>query len=179
MRSCLIGLLHPLILLEEPENGETGLAPHLPLQLLHLRLDYQVNRFMGCDCHIEAYHMCLKTGCRIEASQLDHGEDLQRLLGFLAPIAVRLLQLRQVVRTAPETPAATLDPLMVCLLAAKCKLAVSSITVKMFWTLGAQLGGDLGRKSDGPPGWRTLWKGWRHLSDWADGVRLLTLEKNG
>jgi hypothetical protein len=53
MRSCLIGLLHPLILLDEPENGETGLALHLPLQLLHLRLDYQVNRFMGCDCHIE------------------------------------------------------------------------------------------------------------------------------
>jgi hypothetical protein len=51
--SCFIGLLPPLILLEEPENGETGLAPHVPLQLLHLRLDYQVNRFMGCDCHIE------------------------------------------------------------------------------------------------------------------------------
>jgi hypothetical protein len=40
-------------LLEEPENGETGLFPYVPLQLLHLRLDYQVNRFMGCDCHIE------------------------------------------------------------------------------------------------------------------------------
>jgi hypothetical protein len=78
------------------------------------------------------------------------------------------MQLRQVVRTAPETPAttaATLDPLMVHLLAAKFKLAVSSLTVKMFWTLVAQLGGYLGRTSDGPPGWRTLWKGWRHLSE--------------
>jgi hypothetical protein len=55
--SCFIGLLHFLILLEEPENGETGLAPHIPLQLLHLRLDHQVNRFMGCDCHIE---LCIK-----------------------------------------------------------------------------------------------------------------------
>ena len=53
MCSCFIGLLHPLILMVEPENGETGLAPHLPLQLLHLRLDYQINRFVGCDCHIE------------------------------------------------------------------------------------------------------------------------------
>jgi len=25
----------------------------VPLQLLHLRWDYQVNCFMGCDCHIE------------------------------------------------------------------------------------------------------------------------------
>lgn len=135
-----------------------------------------------CRWLVEDYHMCLKTGCRLEASQLDHGDDLKRLLGFTAPIAVRLLQLRQVVRTAPEIPAitaATLDPLMVYLLAAKYKLAVSSITVRMFWTLVAQLGGYLGRNSDGPPGWRTLWKGWRHLSDWADGVRLLAPEKSG
>lgn len=53
MRSCFIGLLHPLIVRTEPENGETASAAHLPLQLLHLCLDYQVNRFMGCDCHIE------------------------------------------------------------------------------------------------------------------------------
>jgi hypothetical protein len=53
-------------LLEEPENGETGLAPHLPLQLLHLRLDYQVYRFMGCDCHLELFFRVLKQGWRIE-----------------------------------------------------------------------------------------------------------------
>ena len=53
MRSCFIGLLHPLIVRKEPENGETELAPHLPLQLLHLCLDYQVNCFMGCDSNIE------------------------------------------------------------------------------------------------------------------------------
>ena len=56
MCSCFIGLLHPLILLEEHENGETELSSRIPLQLLHLRLDYQVNRFMGCDCHIEVLH---------------------------------------------------------------------------------------------------------------------------
>jgi len=58
--SCFIGLLHLLILREEPENGEIGLSPHIPLQLLHLRLDYQVNRFMGCDCHIEETFRLLK-----------------------------------------------------------------------------------------------------------------------
>lgn len=141
-----------------------------------------VTQIYECRWLVEDYHMCLKTGCRIEDSQLDHGDDLKRLLGFTALIAVRLLQLRQVVRTAPETlaaTAATLDPLLVCLLAAKFNLAVSSLTVKTFWLLVAQLGGYLGRKSDGPPGWRTLWKGWRHLSAWAEGVRLLAPEKNG
>lgn len=141
-----------------------------------------VTQIYECRWLVEDYHMCLKTGCRIEDSQLDHGDDLKRLLGFTALIAVRLLQLRQVVRTAPETLAATaasLDPLLVRLGAAKCNLAVSSLTINTFWLLVAQLGGYLGRKSDGPPGWRTLWKGWRHLSAWAEGVRLLAPEKSG
>jgi hypothetical protein len=86
------------------------------------------------------------------------------------------------VRTAPETlaaTAATLDPLLVCLLAANFTLAVRSLTGKTFWLLVAQLGEYLGRKSEGPPGWRTLWKGGRHLSAWAEGVRLLAPEKSG
>jgi hypothetical protein len=168
---------------EKNRSDETfRLSLHVAFQLVHPSLDNQRNSFMGCDCHIEDYHMCLKTGCRMEDCQLDDGDDLKRLLGFTAPIAVRLLQLRQVVRTAPETPAitaATLDPLMVHVLAAKFHLAASSLTVKMFWTLVAQLGGYLGRNSDGPPGWRTLWKGWRHLADWVEGVRLLAPEKSG
>jgi hypothetical protein len=66
-------------LLEESENGETGSAPHNPLQLFHLRLDYQVNRFMGCDCHIEELHRGIKqlTGsekcqCRAARAQRNH-----------------------------------------------------------------------------------------------------------
>jgi len=123
--------------------------------------------------------MCLKTGCRIEHSQLDTRDDLQRLLGFQALIAVRLLQLRQTARIAPDTPVTritSLDPLMVRLLTAHFKLAESTLTAHRFWMRVAQLGGHLGRASDGPPGWRTLWKGWRHLADWADGVRLVSLQ---
>ena len=104
----------------------------------------------------------------MEDSQLDDGDDLQRLLSFNALIAIRLMQLRQIVRTAPDTPASyalDIDPLMIRLLAARFNLAESSISVKRLWILIAQLGGHLGRKSDGSPGWRTIWKGWRHLAD--------------
>jgi hypothetical protein len=51
--SCFLGRLHPFIVEKTPENGETLLLLHLPLQLLHLCLNRQVNRFVGCDCHIE------------------------------------------------------------------------------------------------------------------------------
>lgn len=124
----------------------------------------------------EDFHQCLKTGCRIEQSQLDDGEDIQRLLGFDIPIAVRLLQLRQAVRVVPEVPASSLvDPLLVLLLAKQLNKEAATMTVTQFWRGVAQLGGHLGRRRDGPPGWRTLWRGWRLLASWADGARLLGL----
>ena len=57
MCSCFIGFLPLFILREEPENGETQLALLPPLHFLRLRLDYQVNRFMGCDGHILGCYM--------------------------------------------------------------------------------------------------------------------------
>jgi len=133
----------------------------------------QIVHWYECRWLVEDYHQCLKTGCRVEHTQLDAGPDLQRLLGFLAPVAVRLLQLRQAVRVAPEAPAQTaVEPVTVKLLAAYFHLDAAPLTLKDFWRLVAQLGGHLGRKHDGPPGWRTLWKGWQQLSDWVTGARL-------
>jgi hypothetical protein len=54
--SCFIVPLPISILMERNNDGETALSLHVPLQLLHLRLDHQVNRFMGCDCYIEDWH---------------------------------------------------------------------------------------------------------------------------
>ena len=126
-----------------------------------------------CRWLVEDYHMCLKTGCRVEDSQLDHGADLQRLLGFAAPLAVRLLQLRQIVRNVPDVPAShAVDPLLIQLLAAKLHLAID-MSITRFWSGVAQLGGHLGRKSDGPPGWRTIWLGWSTLNEYAVGARLV------
>ena len=38
----------------------------------------------------------------------------------------------------------------------------------------ARLGGFLARKNDGPPGTITLWRGWKRLTDLADGWNLAT-----
>ncbi|WP_448287985.1 IS4 family transposase [Phormidesmis priestleyi] len=38
-----------------------------------------------------------------------------------------------------------------------------------FWQAVARLGGFIGRKSDGQPGWQTLWRGWLRLQDLAWG----------
>ena len=61
MNNCFIVPLQTSILIEENDDGETALSLHAPLQLLHLRLDHQVYRFMGCDCHIELVFKRLKS----------------------------------------------------------------------------------------------------------------------
>jgi hypothetical protein len=38
----------------------------------------------------------------------------------------------------------------------------------------ARLGGFIGRKGDGLPGWQTLWRGWQRLMWMAEGVETLT-----
>lgn len=122
----------------------------------------------------EDYHQCLKTGCSIEKRQFDHGDDIRRLLGFCGPIAVRLLQLRNVARVEPRVPAVMhVDPLTIEVLTQRLEWTVEEpLTMGDFWRGVAQLGGHLGRRGDGPPGWKTLWRGWQYLSDLATGARL-------
>jgi len=131
-------------------------------------------RWYTCRWLVEDYHQCLKTGCAIEKRQFDHGDDIRRLLGFLGPLAARLLQLRNVARQAPDTPAASqVDPLMVQMLARRLQRPETSpMTVGDFWRGVARLGGHQGRRRDGPPGWKTIWRGWEYLSDLVTGARL-------
>lgn len=131
-------------------------------------------RWYTCRWLVEDYHQCLKTGCAIEQRQLDDGADIERLLGFLGPIAGRLLQLRNLTRALPEAQAITyIDPLVIQMLQLRLPhLAGRSLTIAEFWRAVAQLGGHLGRRRDGPPGWRTIWQGWQELTALAQGARL-------
>jgi hypothetical protein len=131
------------------------------------RIDWYTHRWL-----VEEYHSCLKTGCSIEKSQLQHGERLRRLLGFMAILAVRLLQLRDWARSKPTLRAVeVVQPLLVQIMAYQTQSNPDTMTVSDFWRAVAQVGGFPGRTSDGQPGWKRLWHGWLRLLDWADGVR--------
>ena len=122
---------------------------------------------------VEDYHQCLKTGCRLEARQVQSADRLIRLLGFLSPLAVRLLCLRDLARQEPERPAhEVLDPDLLAIVAAQAGQAPTRMTTGAFWKAVAQLGGYLARRSDGPPGWKTLWKGWLRVHTLLEGVHL-------
>jgi len=106
----------------------------------------------------------------MERRQLRSAAGIKRVLGFLGIIAVRILQLREVSRSAPELPAIEAVPeLMVKLVAGRLEVSEKKMSLGEFWRNVARVGGFIGRKSDGDPGWQTLWKGWLRVLEmyWA------------
>lgn len=117
---------------------------------------------------IEEWHKALKTGCRLESRQLKSKGGLERLTGLYSVVAVRLLQLKSAARTNPDRPAVEVVPLrwIRMLIAARKRLkhaVATTMTIGEFYREVAKLGGFLGRKSDGEPGWITIWRGWQKL----------------
>jgi Transposase DNA-binding/Transposase DDE domain len=125
---------------------------------------------------VEEYHKCLKTGCAMEERQLETAARLQALLGFLAIVALRLLQLRAFSRTEPDRPAVEIVPELLVRVVKKrlnLKPAIEEMTILEFFRGVARLGGFIGRKSDRDPGWQTLWRGWEKLQDLSWGLETL------
>ena len=119
---------------------------------------------------VEEYHKALKTGCRTESRQLKTAGRLEAFVGLTSVVAVRLLQLKSLARTHPEVPAQRVVPrawLAMLKLARKGLNRVYDLTVGQFYREVAKLGGFLGRKSDGQPGWITIWRGWEKLNTYV------------
>jgi hypothetical protein len=115
---------------------------------------------------IEEWHKALKTGCRVEHRQLKTKQRLERLTGLLSVVSVRLLQLKSEARTAPNRPASKVVPkrwIAMLQAARKKRKRTGSMTIGEFYRELAKLGGFLGRKCDGEPGWITIWRGWQKL----------------
>ena len=114
---------------------------------------------------IEEFHKALKTGCRAEERQYAVGKRLAALAGLLSVVAVRLLQLKAVARDQPDCPAQRVIPrLWLRALQILRKRSLPHCTVRQFYRHLAALGGFLGRKNDGEPGWIVLWRGFDKLA---------------
>ncbi|GLV54052.1 IS4 family transposase [Dictyobacter sp. S3.2.2.5] len=127
---------------------------------------WEVGRWYGWRWLLEDFHKALKTGCRMEHHNLQSIEAQWKLLALLTPIALRLLIIRQTAQQAGESPATDVvsqNAIQVIILLDKRHRSIT--TVQELWHAIARLGGYLDRKSDGPPGWQTLWKGWMRVMD--------------
>lgn len=152
----------------EEENLEWILISTLPV--LDIQSAVEKAQWYSYRWIIEEYHKCLKTGCSIEKRHLQSAEGLMALVGILGIIATKLLELRSISREAEEIQVGEVIPeIFIRVLTRKLCLKDNFITIKGFWKYVARLGGFIGRKSDGDPGWQTLWGGWLRLLDmtWA------------
>lgn len=121
---------------------------------------------------IERYHFVLKSGCGIEKLQLEQGARLERAAATYSIVAWRVMWLTYQARMYPED----------CCLSVlqqhewQALYATTHRTLKMppspptlrevvHWI--ARLGGFMGRRADGEPGLKTVWRGLCRLSDIA------------
>jgi hypothetical protein len=126
---------------------------------------------------IEDFHLVWKQGCRVEQLQLETRERLEKALILYAGVAVRLLRLRDLARKDPQAPCTDVlsDEEWQALYAHMTgevpdeRTPVPTIEQASRWI--GRLGGHLGRKRDGMPGVRTLWRGWRDLAVLVAGYR--------
>jgi hypothetical protein len=148
------------------------LLTSLPVRSLEEAMEvigYYEKRWM-----IEEWHKALKTGCQVEGRQLKTSARLEALTGLLSVVAVRLLQLKEVARREPTRGALELIPRpyveLVC--RARGRRDAERWTARDFFRGVAGLGGFLGRKGDGEPGWMTIWRGWQVLHWMLQGAQL-------
>jgi len=118
---------------------------------------------------IEEFNLVLKSGCRVEDLQFQTAERLAKVLALYAPVAVRILQLRDWARIQPDAPCTLVltderwRALWTYIHSKRPAPKQTPPTIKQATLWIGRLGGHLGRKSDGMPGVRTLWRGWRDL----------------
>ena len=119
---------------------------------------------------IERLHYVLKSGCKLEESQLREEQRLERLLAVYSLVAWRLLALTYQSRVTPDVPCTVaLQPeewqALYTFVQRTQRLPDSPPSLRQAVRWIAQLGGFLGRKGDGEPGVKVLWRGWTRLQD--------------
>lgn len=119
---------------------------------------------------IESFHRILKSGFGIEKARLNQRSKIEKLATMLSIISWHIFWLYTLSRECPNLSIKKIfdsETIRVLLLSAK-KLEPKyrrCRTIKDGVLIIARLGGYLGRKSDGPPGMITIWRGWRTLQE--------------
>lgn len=143
----------------------------------------QVVRYYELRWCIEDYHKVWKSGIGVERQRFQSIGNLERMLAITAFLAVRLLQLRELL----DKPANTDE--------AACGAALTEDEWKVLWVSTepdkplpktapparwafyaiAKLGGFTDTKRTGRVGWDTIWHGWSRLQERLQGYQLSKL----
>lgn len=161
-------------------DAPAGVAPLCWVLLTDLPVENreQARRVVGRYARrwlIEEYHKALKTGTKVERSELESAERLRALVAVLAVVAVRLLNAKLLARARPDVKVEGegFGPEAVAILSAHWGEPTGGWTQATLWVAIARLGGFLARRGDGMPGWQTIWRGWQRLMTMVEGVQII------
>lgn len=118
---------------------------------------------------IERFHYILKSGCKIEELQLETGDRLKNAIALYSFLAWRLAWITYQARETPNLPCTLILrdhewKALYCQVYGTNRLPEKPPSLKKAVLLIALLGGFLNRKSDGAPGVKVLWRGFRELN---------------
>lgn len=132
----------------------------------------KIVQYYTCRWMIEDYHKAIKTGMRAENLQLESAHALFAAIAIMSVVALRLIDLREALRTNPNNPASEsgLDDFELKILGAYLNRELK--TVGCVALAIGRLGGHQNRRSDGMPGLLTLWLGMSRLINILEGARL-------
>jgi hypothetical protein len=120
----------------------------------------------------EEYHKVEKSGLQMEKQRF-RGDALLAMMAVLSILAIRILQMRYAREGDPQGPATSIASREEIEMVEMVSKQVGKLTTVAKWVDAvAKLGGYLGRKGDGPPGWMTLWRGYQRLRDILLGAEL-------
>jgi hypothetical protein len=119
---------------------------------------------------IERFHYVLKSGTKIETLQLKQAESLQKAVTVYSLAAFRIMQLVYNSRHHPNVScevALTTSQwkVLFILIHKKKEIPLEPPTLQQAVNWIGRLGGHLGRKADGPPGLKVVWRGYHKLND--------------
>ena len=118
---------------------------------------------------IEVFHKLLKSGCKIEKRQFGSVEKIKKYLSVDSIVAWKLLYLTMCGRGVEDLPCTNLFSdleytAIYCFVNKSKELPSEIPSLKDMKNMIASLGGFLGRKSDGEPGIKVMWRGLSKVS---------------
>lgn len=133
---------------------------------------------------IERFHYVLKSGTKLEELKLKKAASLQKAIHVYSIAAMRILQLVYQSRHSPHVScelALTKQQwsALYILIHRSAKLPEKPPTLQEAVNWIGKLGGHLGRKSDGPPGLKTVWLGYQRVCDAANVYEIMNLQNLG
>jgi hypothetical protein len=133
---------------------------------------------------IERYHYTLKEGCLVEELQLEEAARIDKAIAVYTIIACRLMYMTYLARTSPDLPCTTVFDddewrAIYCYANKTSREPRTPMALKEAIVMLAKMGGFLGRKRDGDPGVKVIWRGMRILEGAVEMYRVLKGKRCG